>query len=85
VASTTARFNAAFVRIGLSGGDCGSSWLLPRIVGLGHASELLLTGRVGDADEALRIGLVHRVVAPGDSSRRREPWPGIRPGPSAYG
>jgi enoyl-CoA hydratase len=66
VASTTARFNAAFVRIGLSGGDCGSSWLLPRIVGLGHASELLLTGRFVDADEALRIGLVNRVVAPGE-------------------
>jgi enoyl-CoA hydratase len=66
VASTAARFNAAFVRIGLSGGDCGSSWLLPRIVGLGHASELLLTGRQVDAHEALRIGLVNRVVAPED-------------------
>jgi enoyl-CoA hydratase len=62
VASVEARFNAAFVKIGLSGGDCGSSWLLPRIVGLGHASEILLTGRFVDADEALRIGLVNRVV-----------------------
>jgi enoyl-CoA hydratase/carnithine racemase len=66
IASTAARFNAAFVRIGLSGGDCGSSWLLPRIVGLGHASELLLTGRFVDAEEALRIGLVNRFVDPDD-------------------
>lgn len=63
IGSEAARFNAAFVRIGLTGGDCGVSWLLPRIVGFGHASELLLTGRVVDADEAYRIGLVNRVVA----------------------
>jgi enoyl-CoA hydratase len=62
LASPAARFNAAFVRIGLTGGDCGSSWLLPRIVGLGHASEILLTGRLVDAGEAARIGLVNRVV-----------------------
>lgn len=62
IAATTARFNAAFIRIGLTGGDCGSSWLLPRIVGLGHASEILLTGRFVDAEEAARIGLVNRVV-----------------------
>ena len=58
----TARFNAAFVRIGLSGGDCGSSWLLPRIIGLGPAAELLYTGRFVDADEAVRIGLANRLV-----------------------
>lgn len=62
VASPSATFNAAFVRIGLTGGDCGTSWLLPRIVGLGHAAELLLTGRVVDADEAHRIGLVNHLV-----------------------
>ncbi|HEU5152211.1 MAG TPA: enoyl-CoA hydratase-related protein [Iamia sp.] len=62
LAAPEARFGAAFVRIGLGGGDCGSSWTLPRIVGLGHASELLLTGRVIDAAEAERIGLVNRVV-----------------------
>ena len=58
-----ARFNAAFVKIGLTGGDCGKSWALPRIVGLGHASEMLLTGRTVDAEEAARTGLVNRVVA----------------------
>lgn len=62
LASPAARFNAAFIKIGLTGGDCGSSWMLPRIVGLGHAYEILLTGRLIDADEAARIGLVNRVV-----------------------
>jgi enoyl-CoA hydratase len=62
LASPSAKFNAAFVRIGLSGGDCGISWTLPRIVGLGMASELLYTGRFVEADEAQRIGLVNRVA-----------------------
>jgi enoyl-CoA hydratase/carnithine racemase len=62
-AAPEARFSAAFIRIGLSGGDCGSSWMLPRIVGLGQAYEILLTGRLVDAEEAARIGLVNRVVA----------------------
>jgi enoyl-CoA hydratase len=62
VASNDARFNAAFVRIGLSGGDIGSSWLLPRLVGLGRAYDILLTGRFVDATEALDMGLVNRVV-----------------------
>lgn len=64
IAVPTARFNAAFVRIGLTGGDVGVSWLLPRVVGLGHAAEILLTGRLIDAEHALRIGLVNSVVAP---------------------
>jgi enoyl-CoA hydratase len=62
----TARFGVAFVRIGASGCDIGLSHLLPRIVGLGLASELMLTGRLVDADEAARIGLVNRVVAADD-------------------
>jgi enoyl-CoA hydratase/carnithine racemase len=66
IASTAAKFNAAFIRIGLSGGDLGSSYLLPRIVGMGVASEILLTGRFVLPDEALRIGLVSRVVEPAD-------------------
>jgi enoyl-CoA hydratase len=64
VSSATARFNVAFVRVGLSGCDVGVSYLLPRVVGAGVASELMLTGRLIDADEALRIGLVTRVVPP---------------------
>lgn len=62
LAAPGARFNAAFVRIGLSGGDCGSSYFLPRVVGLGRASEILMTGRFVGADEAAAIGLVNRVV-----------------------
>ena len=62
LASPAARFNAAFVRIGLSAGDVGVSWSLPRVVGLGHAAEIMLTGRFVDAEEAARIGLVNRVV-----------------------
>lgn len=58
----TAKFNVAFVRIGLSGCDVGVSYLLPRIVGLGIASEMMLTGRLVGAEEALRTGLVNRVV-----------------------
>ncbi|MDX6744840.1 enoyl-CoA hydratase/isomerase family protein [Actinocorallia sp. A-T 12471] len=65
VGAASARFNAAFVRIGLSGCDIGVSWLLPRLVGAGISHELLLTGRFVDADEALRIGLVSRVVPDG--------------------
>ncbi|HEY8216861.1 MAG TPA: enoyl-CoA hydratase/isomerase family protein [Acidimicrobiia bacterium] len=64
IASTAARFNAAFVRIGLSACDIGVSWLLPRLVGAARAHELMLTGRLFDADEALRMGLVTDVVPP---------------------
>jgi enoyl-CoA hydratase len=62
IAGASARFNVAFVRIGLSGCDVGVSWLLPRLVGASRAWELMLTGRVIDADEADRVGLVTRVV-----------------------
>lgn len=58
VAARSATFNAAFVRIGLSACDIGTSWLLPRLVGVARAQELMLTGRIFDADEALRIGMV---------------------------
>jgi enoyl-CoA hydratase len=57
-ARPTATFNAAFVRIGLSACDIGTSWLLPRLVGAARAQELMLTGRIFDAEEAHRIGLV---------------------------
>lgn len=63
IAAASAKFNAAFVRIGLSGCDIGVSWLLPRLIGAGRSHELLLTGRLVDAAEADRIGLVNRVVA----------------------
>ncbi|HET6952519.1 MAG TPA: enoyl-CoA hydratase-related protein [Acidimicrobiales bacterium] len=62
LAAPAARFNVAFVRIGLSGCDIGVSWLLPRLIGASRAFELLLTGRIIDAAEADRLGLVSRVV-----------------------
>ena len=66
VAARSARFNVAFVRIGLSGCDVGVSYLLPRIVGVSRAFELMLTGRFVGAEEAERIGLVSRVVPDGE-------------------
>ncbi len=62
LAGASAKFNAAFVRIGLSACDIGTSWLLPRIVGAGRAHDLMLTGRLIDGREAARIGLVLDVV-----------------------
>jgi enoyl-CoA hydratase len=62
IASESARFNVAFVRLGLSGCDIGVSWLLPRLIGASLAWELMLTGRIIDADEAYRIGLLLKVV-----------------------
>jgi len=62
IAGPKAKMNCAYIRIGLTGADMGSSYFLPRIVGLSMASELLLTGRFVHAEEALRIGLVSHVV-----------------------
>jgi enoyl-CoA hydratase len=61
-ASTKAVFRAAFINIGLSNCDMGTSWLLPRLIGASRSHELMLTGRRFDAEEALRIGLVADVV-----------------------
>jgi enoyl-CoA hydratase len=62
IAAASARFNVAFVRVGLSGCDIGVSWLLPRLIGASRAWELMLTGRIIDAPEADHIGLATRVV-----------------------
>jgi len=62
IASDAARFGSAFIKAGFSSMDMGTSYLLPKIVGAGRARELMLTGRVIDAAEADRIGLVHEVV-----------------------
>jgi enoyl-CoA hydratase/carnithine racemase len=65
IAAAAVKFGFIFPRVGLCGADMGATYLLPRIVGLGHASELLFFGDVIDAEHALRIGLVNRVVADG--------------------
>jgi enoyl-CoA hydratase/carnithine racemase len=64
VGSPAASFVPAFVRIGLTGGDVGVSWMLPRLVGLARASEILLTGRTIKAEDALAIGLLGSLAAP---------------------
>jgi enoyl-CoA hydratase/carnithine racemase len=62
IAAPEARMNAAYLRIGLGGCDAASGYLLPRLVGLSVASELLLTGRFIDATRAHAVGLVSDVV-----------------------
>jgi len=62
IAGASAKMNAAFIRLGLSACDMGSSYFLPRLVGTSVASELMLTGRFIHADRALATGLVSEVV-----------------------
>jgi enoyl-CoA hydratase/carnithine racemase len=62
IAARTARFGVSFIRAGFSACDLGVSWLLPRLVGAARAHELMLTGRVFEAEEAREIGLVLDVV-----------------------
>ncbi|MDR2188056.1 MAG: enoyl-CoA hydratase/isomerase family protein [Azonexus sp.] len=62
LAASSANFHVANARIGLSAGECGISWLFPRLVGLSRCYELMLTGRPFDAVEAERIGLVSRLT-----------------------
>lgn len=66
IGSPTAKFNAAFVRIGLSAGDLGTSWLLTRLIGPAKTSEICFTGRVVGAEEAAELGVVNSVSADGD-------------------
>jgi enoyl-CoA hydratase/carnithine racemase len=65
-AAPDARMNAAYIRIGVGGCDMGSGYLLPRLVGLSTASELLLTGRFLKAERAKAVGLVSDIVPAGD-------------------
>ncbi|WP_217236117.1 enoyl-CoA hydratase family protein [Streptomyces sp. AC555_RSS877] len=65
VADPSARFAFLFTRVGLSGGDMGAAYLLPRIVGLGHATRLLMLGEPVHAPEAERIGLISELTAEG--------------------
>jgi enoyl-CoA hydratase/carnithine racemase len=62
VAAESAKIAFLFTKVGLSGADMGAAWLLPRIVGYGRATEMLLTGDFVDAKRAYEIGLYNRVV-----------------------
>jgi len=62
VAAESAKIAFLFTKVGLSGADMGAAWLLPRLVGYAHATEMLLTGDFMDAKRAHEIGLYNRVV-----------------------
>lgn len=74
IAADTARMNAAFIRLGLSACDMGTSFFLPRLVGTSLASELMLTGRFIDAERALARGLVSEVVAEAELEAAAKPY-----------
>jgi enoyl-CoA hydratase/carnithine racemase len=71
LASDSAKFSQSFVKIGMHP-DWGGTWLLPRLIGPGRAMEMLMTGRMADAAEALNIGLVDRVVPSADLAAETE-------------
>lgn len=62
VVSTSGRFAFLFTKVGLSGGDMGAAYLLPRVIGLGRATELLMLGGTIDSATADRYGLASRLV-----------------------
>ena len=87
VCARSARFAFLFTKVGLSGGDMGAAYLLPRVVGAGRATQLLMLGDTIDADTADRYGLVSELVDDDRAGRRRgaagrpaghRPGPGLR-------
>ncbi|MFQ5457306.1 MAG: enoyl-CoA hydratase/isomerase family protein, partial [Myxococcota bacterium] len=64
IAAEGIRMGAPFVRVGLAGCDMSAGYYLPRLIGLGAATELMMTGRLVGTDEALSLGLIHRAVPP---------------------
>ena len=86
VCTAGGRFAFLFTKVGLSGGDMGAAYLLPRLVGLGHATRLLMLGDTVDAEEAERIGLVSSWPRRTPSTTRSSPspggWPPARSRPS---
>lgn len=68
----SASFQFLFTRVGLAGADMGSAYLLPRVVGLARATELLMLGERVDSERALAYGLANEVVADGDLPGRAE-------------
>lgn len=66
IAGESAEFCNAFIRIGASGADCGSSYWLPRLIGFSRAAEFMYTGRIINAKEADKIGLVSKIVPDDD-------------------
>jgi enoyl-CoA hydratase/carnithine racemase len=84
VMAQSAKFSFLFTRVGLAGADMGAAYLLPRLIGLGRATELLVLGEEVDADRALELGLATRVVdahslptAAGDLARKLAGGPAL--------
>lgn len=73
LAADTARMNAAYIKIGLTGCDMGSSYFLPRLVGASMAAEIILTGRFISAEEALAMRLVSNVLPEAELEAAAEP------------
>lgn len=67
IGAESAKIAYLFTRVGLSGADMGAAWMLPRIIGMAKASELLMTGDFISAKEAHRIGLYNRLVPDGEA------------------
>ena len=83
VAAESAKIAYLFTKVGLCGADMGAAWLLPRIVGFGHASELLMTGEFISAQRAAEIGLYNHVVADDQlAAKTAEIAGGLAKGPS---
>jgi len=74
IASERARFAFLFTKVGLTGADMGAAYLLPRVIGMGRATELLLFGDTIDAATAERYGLVNRVVPHADLLSTAQEW-----------
>jgi enoyl-CoA hydratase/carnithine racemase len=64
VMSETAKIAFLFVKVGLAGADMGAAWLLPQVIGLGRATELLMLGDAVPAARALEIGLCQKIAPP---------------------
>jgi len=74
IAADTAKIAFLFVKVGLAGADMGAAFLLPKVVGLGKATEMLYTGDFISADEAGKIGLYNRVVASSELETETMRW-----------
>jgi len=87
ILAESASFSFLFTKVGLAGADMGSAYLLPRVVGLGRATELLLLGETVDAERAVAIGLATKVVGDADlAGSAGDLAKGLASGPAlAYG
>ncbi|MGH9753042.1 MAG: enoyl-CoA hydratase family protein [Blastocatellia bacterium] len=83
VASDQARFAFLFTKVGLTGADMGAAYLLPRVVGQGRATELLMFGDTIDASTAERFGLVNKIVPHDELMNAARDWAGrLKQGPA---